>query len=232
MSFTHPHKRPEDQPRNKIRKGTRSCWECKHRKVRCNFTSDSDRSCRECLVRGIPCRSQDLPEPENPRESERLGFNDRLVRVESHLDIISTQTEAILKRLDNIGSSNHSELPMRVVDSSLIPATVTPAQENAPVLDLFNNKTLGFHQSETPNSTPYGTINRDLEKLRRDLMALIPSPHTLELISGASTGWWLLRMQFFQEYEEPFLPVSLNVLSKSHPAAIAKAVLWIALCLQ
>jgi hypothetical protein len=63
-------------------------------------------------------------------------------------------------------------------------------------------------------------------------MALIPSPHTLELISGASTGWWLLRMQFFQEYEEPFLPVSLNVLSKSHPAAIAKAVLWIALCLQ
>ncbi|KAL7619831.1 hypothetical protein AAE478_010376 [Parahypoxylon ruwenzoriense] len=36
----------------KIRKGTRSCWERKRRKVRCTFASLSDAICVECQRRG------------------------------------------------------------------------------------------------------------------------------------------------------------------------------------
>lgn len=105
----------------------------KHRKVRCHFASDEDRSCRECLVRGLLCRTQDLPKPENPRESDRASLNDRLARVELIL-------ERILQRYDGdtdpsfSGAAGDDNCPV----SSLTAAT--PAHENAPVLSLFDNE--------------------------------------------------------------------------------------------
>lgn len=105
--------------------------------MRCHFSSDADRSCRECLARGFSCRSQELPEPENPRESDRLALNERMARVESHLETIAPQIAAILQRLEHSGDARHS-LPIRFKSST--PA-VTP-QETAPVLGLFEDETV------------------------------------------------------------------------------------------
>ncbi|KAE8423440.1 hypothetical protein BDV36DRAFT_305977 [Aspergillus pseudocaelatus] len=139
---------PEDQqpPRKKIRKGTRSCWECKHRKVRCLFVSDGDQSCRECLARGTLCRSQDLPEPENTRESDRASLSDRLGRVESLL-------ERVLRRLDTLGAVEEARvLPSMATDNDdglTCSAAATPANENAPAMSLFDNGVRSGN--ETPN---------------------------------------------------------------------------------
>ncbi|KAF9250220.1 transcriptional regulator family: Fungal Specific TF [Penicillium roqueforti] len=232
-SIHDPHARPErpgDQPRKKIRKGTRSCWQCKHRKVRCIFVSDSEQSCKECLARGLPCRSQELPEPENPRESDRTYLNERMARVENLL-------EKLLIRVDG-GNSQQGDLksPLDLAETSLesSPSTVTPAPDSAPVLSLFDNEAIGFKRTDTVESdfTPYGTINRDWGRLRRDLTALIPSQKTLKIISEASSSWWLMRVQLFGDYDESLLSSSEQQLSNSHPAMVAKAILWIALCLQ
>ena len=108
----------------------------KHRKVRCHYVSDGDSSCRECLTRGTVCRSQDLPEPENIRESERASLNDRLGRVESLL-------EKVLRRLDTLDDKEEPpvSLPTETVDNSNPSSStaITPANENAPVLSLFDN---------------------------------------------------------------------------------------------
>ncbi|RMJ10446.1 hypothetical protein CDV36_009949 [Fusarium kuroshium] len=48
--------------RRSIRKGTRSCWECKRRKARCTFENASDTSCIGCSRRGSTCVSQEYPE--------------------------------------------------------------------------------------------------------------------------------------------------------------------------
>ncbi|KAE8327315.1 hypothetical protein BDV39DRAFT_215229 [Aspergillus sergii] len=138
---------PEDQqpPRKKVRKGTRSCWECKHRKVRCHFVSDGDQSCRECLARGTPCRSQDLPEPENTRELDRASLSDRLGRVESLL-------ERVLRRLDTMGGAEEAQgLPSMATenDNGLhCSAAATPANETAPALSLFDN---GVNEAPGPS---------------------------------------------------------------------------------
>ncbi|KAJ5840396.1 transcriptional regulator family: Fungal Specific TF [Penicillium rubens] len=221
-----PQARPGDLPRKKIRKGTRSCWQCKHRKVRCIFTSDSDQNCKECLARGIPCRSQELPEPENPRESDRAYVNERMARTENLL-------EKLLIRVD---SGNHQwhglKSPMDTAETSpeSNPPTVTPASDNAPVLSLFDNGP----SSETvePDFTPHGTINRDWGELRRDLIALIPTQKTLKVISEASSSWWLMCVQLFEDYDKSLLSSSEGELSTSHPTVVGKAILWIALCLQ
>ncbi|KAJ5713427.1 uncharacterized protein N7483_010608 [Penicillium malachiteum] len=223
---------PEDQqpPRKRIRKGTRSCWECKHRKVRCHYVSGGDSSCRECLARGTVCRSQDFPEPENLRESDRTSLNDRLGRVESLL-------ERVLRRLDTLDDKREPPVspPTGTVDSSNPSSStaITPANENAPVLSLFNNGVLGFQRPDAspPNITLYGTTNREWEKLRHELLALLPSSSTLKRLE-ANGCWWLVRAQCFQDYEESLLPCSLASFSTRHPVVIAKALLWVAICLQ
>ncbi|EEU34587.1 uncharacterized protein NECHADRAFT_1729, partial [Fusarium vanettenii 77-13-4] len=48
--------------RRNIRKGTRSCWECKRRKARCTFENACDTVCIGCSRRGSACVSQEYPE--------------------------------------------------------------------------------------------------------------------------------------------------------------------------
>ncbi|KAJ5987249.1 hypothetical protein N7451_011614 [Penicillium sp. IBT 35674x] len=50
--------------RRNLRKGTTSCWECRHRKKRCEFGAGST-TCGTCQRLGLPCVSQDLKDPVN-----------------------------------------------------------------------------------------------------------------------------------------------------------------------
>ncbi|KAJ5156194.1 hypothetical protein N7492_008997 [Penicillium capsulatum] len=239
MTPEGPHQTQLDElpPRKKIRKGTRSCWECKHRKVRCHFASDGDRSCRECLARGLICRSQDLPEPENPRDSDRVSLNERMSRVESLL-------ENVLRRLDTVGATATSVLPRTGTDKHPDSSgAITPANENAPALSLFDNTVVciskGFlhrrsrrSDSSAPIFTLYSADGRDWKRVRQDLLTLLPTQNTLEHLAEANSSWWLLRVQCFQDHDTSLLPSSTKALSSHHPAFIGKALLWVAICLQ
>jgi len=48
--------------RRKVRKGTRSCWECRRRKAKCTFAVPHDAICITCRRRGSKCVSQDVIE--------------------------------------------------------------------------------------------------------------------------------------------------------------------------
>jgi hypothetical protein len=60
--------------RRKIRKGTSSCWECKHRKRRCEFVPESSSVCVSCHRRGVPCISQEYTDTANDKY-EALGHH-------------------------------------------------------------------------------------------------------------------------------------------------------------
>ncbi|KAI1323657.1 hypothetical protein F5Y16DRAFT_332718 [Xylariaceae sp. FL0255] len=72
----------QKQPKS-IRKGTRSCWECKRRKVRCAFANPQDASCIACSRRSIRCVGQDSPDDAPARNGRpvrsRLGHLENLV---------------------------------------------------------------------------------------------------------------------------------------------------------
>jgi len=68
--------------RKKVRKGTRSCWECKRRKIRCIFASAGADTCIGCQRRRAPCVSQDLPEDLAPAKIGNRHLRERLARVE------------------------------------------------------------------------------------------------------------------------------------------------------
>ncbi|CAG8290804.1 unnamed protein product [Penicillium salamii] len=68
--------------RRKVRNGTSSCWECKHRKKRCKFESDSNSVCISCQRRGIPCISQASADTADDEHNEYEGVTRRIDRVE------------------------------------------------------------------------------------------------------------------------------------------------------
>lgn len=46
-------------PRKKMRKGTRSCIECRRRKIKCTFEPGRTSICNECFARGSTCIDQE-----------------------------------------------------------------------------------------------------------------------------------------------------------------------------
>jgi len=79
--------------RRKPRKGTRSCWECKRRKVRCLVVSPDDGVCIACSERGADCVGQELPDPTTPTAKSRL-VGQRLVRMEAMIARLAEQASA------------------------------------------------------------------------------------------------------------------------------------------
>ncbi|KAH8646215.1 hypothetical protein BX600DRAFT_157812 [Xylariales sp. PMI_506] len=90
VASANPH--PEsDARRRKLRKGTRSCWECKRRKIRCVYSSNTDKVCVHCRRRGATCVSQDLPESPRATRTSRVQIDERMVRVEDLLQNLTSK---------------------------------------------------------------------------------------------------------------------------------------------
>lgn len=69
----------------KIRKGTRSCWECKRRKIKCIFPSSGEATCIFCHRRRVPCISQEIPESLGKTKEGNRSLGDRMARIEDAL---------------------------------------------------------------------------------------------------------------------------------------------------
>ncbi|PYI05402.1 hypothetical protein BO78DRAFT_461951 [Aspergillus sclerotiicarbonarius CBS 121057] len=83
--------------RRKVRKGTRSCWECKRRKVRCIFSPPTSLICDHCRRRGSSCISQE--HPDSPELSRSNQVEVRLGRPPPAIAIPASQDEAVTRDL-------------------------------------------------------------------------------------------------------------------------------------
>ena len=71
--------------RRKVRKGTQSCWECKRRKVRCNFVATTDLICDGCKRRKTTCIGQEFPD-DSAKVDSNSQLHERLGRLETVVD--------------------------------------------------------------------------------------------------------------------------------------------------
>ncbi|KAK0726669.1 hypothetical protein B0T21DRAFT_422515 [Apiosordaria backusii] len=86
-TFESPPADDIEPPKKKlrVRKGTKSCWECKRRKVRCIYSAATDTVCDECERRRSTCISQEFPDVTAPQSNRHINtgdVEDRLGRVE------------------------------------------------------------------------------------------------------------------------------------------------------
>lgn len=90
-----------DPKRRKIRKGTRSCWECKRRKVKCTFASAVDAICISCQRRGTRCVSQEFPQEALPPSDRGRMIDDRIGHVETLIGQLTQSVGAARSGIDD-----------------------------------------------------------------------------------------------------------------------------------
>ncbi|OAA56296.1 Zn(2)-C6 fungal-type DNA-binding domain protein [Niveomyces insectorum RCEF 264] len=78
--------------RRKVRKGTRTCWECKRRKVRCIFEPPNNAVCVGCTRRCLRCVGQEFPEEPTTSAVKSRLVGDRIVRVEAMIQQLVQQS--------------------------------------------------------------------------------------------------------------------------------------------
>ncbi len=81
-------------PRKKMRKGTKSCLECRRRKIKCTFEPGSTAVCQECYARGSTCIDQ---EHGDPQAAESTTVTDQTYSLRERV----TQLEGLVKEVLN-----------------------------------------------------------------------------------------------------------------------------------
>ncbi|OQE12614.1 hypothetical protein PENVUL_c001G06129 [Penicillium vulpinum] len=226
--------------RRKIRKGTKSCWECKKRKMKCVYADpsspvDTEAICIGCQRRESKCVSQEfefVDGRENAGHLERKGRhhasgkdNNRVARVEELL-------EQLIRKLDRhrgVGIPETSEIP-------------TPSH-GIPTLDIAST------DQESPRflslcklSDDHGLAEAEgrYEKLSQRLLACFPSRQVIEMIYNARSKKSIL---FYEMLNTPYAVLKQKGLNSpdslleipspsSHPVLIARHMLCIATFLQ
>ncbi|KAF4870787.1 Dehydrocurvularin biosynthesis regulator [Colletotrichum siamense] len=124
----------EDGPRpkkRKIRKGTTSCWECKKRKIRCQFASASHEICEGCERRGTACLTQEydneIIDQRTSGTSKHKETEERLKRAEELLERmmeaatrLTPGTESLVPPEGHSPAHVHRERHIQVFESTLV----------------------------------------------------------------------------------------------------------------
>ncbi|OIW22576.1 hypothetical protein CONLIGDRAFT_215274 [Coniochaeta ligniaria NRRL 30616] len=219
--------------RRKVRKGTRSCWECKRRKIRCIFASTEDVTCIGCQRRRAPCVTQEMPEDLAPAKKGNRHLSDRIAKVEDFMkEYLASKhvgvTDDAEVRLRQDGHPSSDVLPDR-------PSYLTPSSDQA------SHKTAEVPSSSGFTPGPEEDSSHDEIKTARDsLWAAFPPEEDSEILLGESSissvytelvntqsHGKLTRESLSRPYSTAELPGP-----NSHPVILAKHMLMFAITLQ
>ncbi|KAK0102442.1 hypothetical protein ONS95_006061 [Cadophora gregata] len=225
--------------RKRVRKGTRSCWECKRRKVRCQLSSEDVPVCSGCLSRGTTCLSQEYPEEREPsNHGNQVG--ERLGRMEALLETLLAKVSAYEEEEE----AQKMMTPESIGNDVLSPFATSgsDATSSTPLITIFDSPILGRRDnsvSHTPASQSTKSSScrppKD-ERIRQILLDLLPPQHETNSIVRSSSSWFLvhaLENRATSKCDSVSSATSkLSELSRAHPTKIARTLMFIAVCLQ
>ncbi|KAI1816292.1 hypothetical protein GGS20DRAFT_583671 [Poronia punctata] len=243
--------------RRKVRKGTRSCWECRRRKIRCVYASDNAEICAGCDTRGTNCVSQEFPDGQTQIQDRRV--TQRLGRVEEMLE----------KLVEKIMPDSYNVRP-RIPTNNSTSSTASPADGGPgsvededegedqcpfavgkpPIFEVFSslhdtapetNLTEGRYIGGIPtpaSSACEGALTTKYASISKKLHGLFPCQQDVDAIVAASPSPTFV-LGFFSRYHDLVEgateePSSIAVIPPptSHPAVLAKRLMQLMNCLQ
>ncbi|KAI1446182.1 hypothetical protein F5Y02DRAFT_425851 [Annulohypoxylon stygium] len=232
--------------RRKIRKGTHSCWECRRRKTRCQYSSATASICIGCEARGTTCVSQEFPD-EQPPSAER-GLTQRMTRVESMLERIIeriTPGSYSSSRSGGQASTSSASAGDELEDSS--PDILRPSAADHPhVIGIFDALREEGGSCPSANTsfvpTPASTqgdaapgLPVKFSQISKTLHATFPCQHDINAIMEAVGSGPYFIVTYFSGVDGPSEDPS-TVLEvppvTSHPALLAKRLMQLTNCMQ
>jgi hypothetical protein len=205
-----------------MRLGTRSCAECRRRKVRCIFEPNAQ-VCRQCAAHGVTCAAQERSRGHNdhfkpvPDAQERLAKLEGMVRYisgvmgfnieASSLADFETSTTEAFKRLQQ-PPTPESNVDSRFTERSYSPSLpqsdplttasgTTHSLEQAPLLDLFKAAMLLERDSAQSDKDQLETLaDQGIRSCIISLNSLLPRDNDLTLILKTTEKYWPLWKPF------------------------------------
>ncbi|KAB8205452.1 hypothetical protein BDV34DRAFT_99614 [Aspergillus parasiticus] len=224
--------------RRKIRKGTRSCWECKRRKIKCTFASAEDAACIGCQRRRAPCVSQDLPEDLSPARKGNRHLVERITRVEKFMqDLLASK---------DVGATGHSEKEARSDRRLNSDAKQARSNDSVPSPNRDFRTSAECLQEPALSSSPllldshYVSGQTYIERCRDHLLEAFPDEEDAKLLLRESSRLSLYIDSINNQphsrltYETLAAPCSMARLPRpnTHPIILAKHMLLFAITLQ
>ncbi|KAH8904900.1 hypothetical protein BR93DRAFT_945897 [Coniochaeta sp. PMI_546] len=219
--------------RRKVRKGTRSCWECKRRKIRCIFASSDDATCIGCQRRRAPCVTQEMPEELAPAKKGNRHLSDRIARVEDFMkEYLASKDVGVTKDADK-QSRRHGHLNPEVVADS-------PGSSNPPSTEAaLQPAEIPYPSVLTPDVEADSGPN-EIETARQHLWAAFPTKEDTRILLKESS-----RPSLYTELvnTQPHSKLTRETLTATyltagppgpdiHPVILAKLMLMFAITLQ
>ncbi|KAF3392759.1 putative transcription factor gsfR1 [Penicillium rolfsii] len=235
-------------PSKRMRLGTKSCTECRRRKVRCIFRADES-ACEACLAHEANCIAQQsgCPEvssdeaivrklPPSPR-SDFAGDDASVVRerdARTDLSSITTLTHSSAMTPSIVG-----ELPLLAANNGGVMLSSTDlAVEESPLMLLVEAASI-LDSENAPESAASGVL-----QYRDHFASLLPSMQDLDAILEDTERYWPIWPPYY--FGELGLTDDLGpgkrqmvrqlicavAASSVNPGLIARSTLWVALCVQ
>ncbi|KAI0872226.1 hypothetical protein GGS24DRAFT_24500 [Hypoxylon argillaceum] len=227
------------QPK-RMRLGTRSCAECRRRKVRCIFAANNS-ACQECILHQSTCAVQQPKRNSRPQEGTQETLQQRIEDLEGVIrrlcDTINTSTEPLVhSRSESVSCGSSSGTLLTPMSQSTSQSYTV--EQDAPVLQLFKQVMMVRWDHLIGGQNQVKVV--DSVRMRNCILALqcmIPNRDDLQLIFQKTEHlwpiWpWLPSMIWVTRPLEMSKDFISEALTESKPAIPARAVLWLALCLQ
>ncbi|PWY82584.1 hypothetical protein BO83DRAFT_434221 [Aspergillus eucalypticola CBS 122712] len=193
--------------RKRVRKGTKSCWACKRRKIKCIPQPESP-ICAGCRERNTPCISQAFEDDDSLDNVQDSPLARRMARVES-----------LLERL--METITHGQTSGGLTPAALS-ATAIPPQSI-----LASPLAGGQRQDEA------SPLSEKLGVLRHKLARMLPCQADVDSLFQSSHGWWLIQQHIMTHLAKSTHSMfDVNVVAQGHPITITRLLLCIAICIQ
>ncbi|KAI1866399.1 hypothetical protein JX265_007700 [Neoarthrinium moseri] len=181
----------------KVRKGTRSCIECRRRKLRCSWTSDSARVCRRCEERSLQCVPQTLSSPSSsqPPQSTR----ERVQWLEQQVAGLSKSVQALEEKQNGAPQLSNEVSPASISYEDAAGSDMSESEASIPdaaistqptyLGALFNNSLISSVNEINDDPGRNQPPSQLADTARALLRPLIPRKEDLAVIASRATGW-------------------------------------------
>ncbi|KAJ5771201.1 uncharacterized protein N7511_003252 [Penicillium nucicola] len=195
-------------PRKRMRKGTKSCTECRRRKIRCTFHPDRPGVCNECRSRGTQCIDQEHTVITPPLSGSQFSQGEQPYSLRERVAHLEHLVEGLTKRLDRQNSRTPSTERHESTQPTTCPSMkkkcpleTTSSDElgpssdqirNAPVLQLFDNYLVSRREDTSDNDKFAGVkdMSPKAHAVRTELLSILPPTSDVNKIINASFHWF------------------------------------------
>ncbi|RDW72744.1 transcription factor domain-containing protein [Aspergillus mulundensis] len=164
-----------------VRKGTKSCTECRRRKVRCVRIPEDAPTCRQCTERNTACLAQ--TSSSRPRQAQRLPSRYRIAQLESQ---VSRLTKAVNNIEVRLGGNPSIQVDQTVThspgseesDAESTASEILIAEEPSQLRSLFQNDWLSVDTQRRKDQLQERRMKASAhlaESVRPALQKLIPT---------------------------------------------------------